>query len=175
MAGEEMDEFDLPFDFADAFDSLDEETPLSEQIPEEALAGISVVEARPKTGAGDFAVAFILGTRVDYKQSGRGDWICVVQFPHNRVTDDVFRAWSEAARRAISRARAQSANTQKFYVVSLEYKIMPDNRRVVWSVSRMDEANYKAWRVGSHGGWLKPMLNRYATGVAHAASLLDEE
>lgn len=108
----------------------------------------------------DYTRAFLIDTREEFTKEGMAIYTCCLEWTHNRVNDADVERHMSAFRTQISRLRLENPQARHFRTALVEYKILPDNRRVILTVARLTEEHYQTFAAEKRAAAAKPSAVR---------------
>lgn len=116
----------------------------------------------------EFMERFLIRVREAYMESGRGDYTCILRWPHDRVTVDHVHRFCHSVRARISRLRAELPREDRdFVIVNVRLEVLGDNQHALVTMSRMTSAIYSA-----HSAALVTKRNKARSSKNELLSLL---
>jgi hypothetical protein len=126
-------------------------TPVMNELLPTSMDGLdlSMYDLVPVAQRGEvenFVAPFLTATRAEFLAKGAGTYECVLRFPYKRPVDqgDV-EDYERRVRVMISRLRKLEPSAPPFYVVMMNYEILPDLKHVAFSMARMSPPVYRAY------------------------------
>jgi len=110
------------------------------------LGAYDIIQVEARGGVERFLGLYLPNTRDAFTATGVGVYECILRFPFKRaVNDEDVKQYMSRCRSMLSRLRQASPDAAFFFMVLVQYEILPDRKHVAMSVARMAQKNYSVW------------------------------